>query len=123
MPLIESRYLSDAEWASSLGHIPTDCRSYSRHSEPALSDKNPGPIDPQAVSEAMRRYTARKINVWRPKGLGYWASLNAQAYGGECSLDGLIWVGMVGIADPLRPRMNEIVDVLHRAGIRGVILT
>ncbi|MGH8644011.1 MAG: hypothetical protein ACREX4_05945 [Gammaproteobacteria bacterium] len=64
-----------------------------------------------------------KINVWRPKGLGYWASLTRKPYGGECSLDGLIWVGMVGIANPLRPRMNEIIDVLHRAGIRGVILT
>lgn len=47
----------------------------------------------------------------------------AEADGGEYSLEGLIWVGIVGIADPLRPGMREFIQVLRRAGIRGVILT
>lgn len=47
----------------------------------------------------------------------------AEADGGEYSLDGLIWTGLVGLADPLRPGMKELIEVLHRAGIRSVILT
>ncbi|MDY6941811.1 MAG: HAD-IC family P-type ATPase [Pseudomonadota bacterium] len=35
----------------------------------------------------------------------------------------LVWLGMVGMADPLRPGMAELMDVFHGAGIRTVMIT
>jgi Ca2+-transporting ATPase len=36
---------------------------------------------------------------------------------------GLTWVGLVSMTDPLRPGMNELVSVLRRAGIRAIMIT
>ena len=35
----------------------------------------------------------------------------------------LIWVGLVGMTDPLRPGMGQLVSLLRRAGIRTVMIT
>jgi Ca2+-transporting ATPase len=37
--------------------------------------------------------------------------------------DGLVWVGLVGMMDPLRPGMRELIHNLHSAGIRAVMIT
>jgi Ca2+-transporting ATPase len=37
--------------------------------------------------------------------------------------DGLIWVGMIGLSDPLRPDMQDVIADFHRAGIRTVMIT
>jgi Ca2+-transporting ATPase len=39
------------------------------------------------------------------------------------TLGGLTWIGLVGMADPLRPGMRELVDRFHRAGINTIMLT
>ncbi|MCS6892240.1 MAG: cation-transporting P-type ATPase [Rhodovarius sp.] len=36
---------------------------------------------------------------------------------------GLTWLGLAGIADPLRPEAPEAIAALHRAGIRTVMIT
>ena len=36
---------------------------------------------------------------------------------------GLIWLGLVGMADPLRPGMAELIAQFHRAGIKTVMIT
>lgn len=36
---------------------------------------------------------------------------------------GLVWVGLVGMTDPLRPRMSHLISVFRRAGIRAVMIT
>lgn len=36
---------------------------------------------------------------------------------------GLIWLGLVGLADPARPGMASLIDSFHDAGIRTVMLT
>jgi P-type Ca2+ transporter type 2C len=38
-------------------------------------------------------------------------------------LSGLTWVGLIGMADPLRPGMKELVARFHRAGIDTIMLT
>ena len=38
-------------------------------------------------------------------------------------LDELIWLGMVGMADPTRPGMPELMRLFHRAGIRTLMIT
>jgi Ca2+-transporting ATPase len=37
--------------------------------------------------------------------------------------DGLCWLGLVGLADPIRPRVRELIESFHAAGIRTVMLT
>ncbi len=36
---------------------------------------------------------------------------------------GLVWSGLVGLADPLRPGARELIRTLHAAGIRTVVIT
>ena len=36
---------------------------------------------------------------------------------------GLVWLGLVGLSDPIRPGMKELMQVFHRAGIRTVMIT
>ncbi len=55
----------------------------------------------------------------RVLGVAYSPAASAQ----DALEQGLIWVGLVGMTDPLRPGMNELVNVFHRAGIRPVMIT
>ncbi len=71
----------------------------------------------------------RRAEIWRAnermagEGLRVLGVAYAEADGGEYSLGELTWVGMVGLADALRPRTKEFIELLHRAGIRSLILT
>ena len=38
-------------------------------------------------------------------------------------LSGLTWLGLIGMADPLRPGMKELIARFHRAGIDTIMLT
>ncbi len=42
---------------------------------------------------------------------------------GDPSYDGLVWVGLVAMTDPVRPGAREAIVACRRAGIRTVILT
>ena len=35
----------------------------------------------------------------------------------------LIWLGLVGMADPIRPGVSQLMEAFHRAGIDTVMLT
>jgi len=37
--------------------------------------------------------------------------------------NGLIWLGITGLADPVRPGVKELIQVFHRAGIETVMIT
>ncbi len=39
------------------------------------------------------------------------------------SLSGLTWLGLIGMADPLRPGMKELIARFHHAGIDTIMLT
>jgi Ca2+-transporting ATPase len=53
--------------------------------------------------------------------LGIAYQLSDQA---NSSQDGdFVWLGLVGIADPVRPGMRDLMRVFHRAGIRTVMIT
>jgi Ca2+-transporting ATPase len=36
---------------------------------------------------------------------------------------GLVWLGLVGMKDPIRPRMKDLIDQFHQAGIKTVMIT
>ena len=42
---------------------------------------------------------------------------------GEAPAEGLTWVGLAGMADPVRPGIAGLMRVLHRAGIHAVMMT
>jgi Ca2+-transporting ATPase len=35
----------------------------------------------------------------------------------------LTWLGLAGMADPMRPRMDKLIQMFHRAGIRTIMIT
>jgi P-type Ca2+ transporter type 2C len=41
----------------------------------------------------------------------------------QASWDGLTWLGLVGLIDPIRPGVQETITVCHQAGIRPVMIT
>jgi P-type Ca2+ transporter type 2C len=43
--------------------------------------------------------------------------------GAEPTWDGLTWLGLVGLIDPIRPGVREAIAVCHQAGIRPVMIT
>lgn len=42
---------------------------------------------------------------------------------GDGELSGLLWLGLVGLADPVRPEARDAIAVMHRAGVRTIMLT
>ena len=42
---------------------------------------------------------------------------------GESSAEDLTWIGLIGLADPVRDGMGELIARLQRAGLRTVIMT
>lgn len=42
---------------------------------------------------------------------------------GLAGMRDLTWLGLIGMADPVRPVVSEIIATLHRAGLRTVMLT
>lgn len=45
------------------------------------------------------------------------------ANGGAVPVAGLTWIGLAGLADPVRPGMAALMERLHGAGLRTVIMT
>jgi len=43
--------------------------------------------------------------------------------GDEMHSEGLVWLGLVGMTDPLRPGMPELMQAFHLAGIKPVMIT
>ncbi len=41
----------------------------------------------------------------------------------EAAEEGMTWVGLIGMADPIRPGVNDLIETLHRAGIDTVMIT
>ncbi len=46
-----------------------------------------------------------------------------RAEDGADAIADLVWLGLVGLADPLRPGMKELIRTFHAAGIRTVMIT
>jgi Ca2+-transporting ATPase len=48
---------------------------------------------------------------------------HAEGDASEAIRDGLIWLGLVGMIDPIRPGAQEVIETFHRAGIDTVMIT
>ncbi len=66
-----------------------------------------------AQNEALARQGLRVLGIARGRGQSL----------GEGELEGLEWLGLIGLADPLRPGAADMVQTLQGAGLRTIILT
>lgn len=84
-----------------------------------VGDAGPEPLDPEAVLEAAREMATRGLRVlamaYRP--------YDAEKIVPEALEDGFVFCGLQAMEDPVRPEAIESVRVVHRAGIRVLMLT
>lgn len=71
--------------------------------------------DRRAIQAANEGMAGRALRV-----LGVAAG---EAGGDPRAEDGLTWLGLTGIANPVRPQVRPVIASLHRAGIRTVMIT
>lgn len=79
----------------------------------------------QAVEQTNQRMGGEALRVL---GMGYThtqtdADAQAASNGGALEGHSLTWLGLVGMADPTRPRMRELMGAFQDAGIRTVMVT
>lgn len=75
------------------------------------------------LDQARRQEILRENDAMAAKGLRILgvARLDGRYVSG--SLDGLVWLGLVALADPIRAEAREAIETFHRAGIRTIMLT
>lgn len=84
-----------------------------------LADGRTQPLTPERRAEIERANAEMAERALRVLGFAY-----AQAtLGSLAELGGLTWVGLAGLADPIRPGAATLVARLHRAGIHTIMLT
>jgi Ca2+-transporting ATPase len=74
--------------------------------------------DREAIIAANDRMTGRALRV-----LGFAYRESGDVTAASDHAHGLIWLGLAGIADPVRPGIAEVIESFHRAGIDPVMLT
>jgi Ca2+-transporting ATPase len=75
------------------------------------------PADRQAIEMENERFAGRALRVL---GMACAEGTRGQKQLGEADLT---WLGLVGLADPIREGVRPLVEVLHRAGIDTVMIT
>ncbi|MGF1539680.1 MAG: cation-translocating P-type ATPase, partial [Pleurocapsa sp.] len=70
----------------------------------------------QAIATSNQEMTAKALRVL---GLAYQEINRTQ----EINLNNLIWLGLVGITNPIRPGVKQLIADFHRAGIDTVMVT
>ncbi len=86
-----------------------------------LKDGRPVPLteaDRQAIEEANEKMAGKALRVLAA------AYVQRKASEEELNgLDNLIWLGLIGMTDPLRRGVKELMDSFHQAGIKTVMIT
>jgi Ca2+-transporting ATPase len=77
------------------------------------------PLGPEARRTILAANSRMAGEAMRVLGLAY-AERNDH---GDSTYDDLAWVGLVGMADPIRPGVREAIAACHRAGIRIIMVT
>ena len=78
----------------------------------------------RVLTDAMRSELVRENERWAGEALRVLAVATARFEADARWRDaGLVWLGLVGMTDPLRQGMAEVIADMHRAGIRTVMIT
>src|SRR5207248_720548 len=78
-------------------------------------------LTPEA-REAIERANARMADA-ALRVLGFAFREFGPEAGGEAETSGLTWAGLAGLADPVRPGIQELIGSLQRAGIHTLVMT
>ncbi len=78
------------------------------------------PISEQDISQIEIENERMAADALRVLGFAFKSAEDEEVLDG---LSGLTWVGLIGMADPLRPGMKELVARFHHAGIDTIMLT
>ena len=73
-------------------------------------------IERQAIAMANQQMTSQALRVL---GTAYKEVENTE----EITSDKLVWLGLIGITNPIRPGVKELITDFHRAGIDTVMVT
>ncbi|MBE9048126.1 cation-transporting P-type ATPase, partial [Pleurocapsales cyanobacterium LEGE 10410] len=84
-----------------------------------LKDNCPVPLTATAKEAIATANQAMTSNALRVLGTAY-AEVDAAA---EITLDNLTWLGLIGITNPIREGVTELIADFHRAGIDTVMVT
>lgn len=79
--------------------------------------------DPEALDDELRERLLGQNETMAGEALRVLAVAFAAFEGENVPRQGFTWVGLVGMADPLREGMAELIGVYHQAGIRTVMIT
>jgi Ca2+-transporting ATPase len=91
-----------------------------------LSDGTYQPLDPERRAAIERSNMVMADGALRVLGFAFAEVDESGAAAMTVSpsaSDGLVWVGLAGLADPLRPGMRELMGLFHKAGIHTVMVT
>ncbi len=75
-----------------------------------------GPAERDAILTANERLASRAQRVL---GVAFKLIKNGEPF----ETRGLVWLGLVGMTDPLRPEIARLIALYHRAGIKTVMIT
>jgi Ca2+-transporting ATPase len=81
-----------------------------------------GEEDRQAIETANEQMAGESLRVL---GVAYaWNDAPGAVSGEETAIgEGLVWLGLVGMKDPIRPRVKELIGSFHQAGINTIMIT
>ncbi len=115
-------------WMASVHALPGDRRLIAVKGSPAAVLERCALVqerDGLVPLDADRRRRALAMNEsMATEGLRVLGFAIAERSTGEpAAIEGLVWLGLVGLADPIRPGMKELIRTFHEAGIRTVMIT
>jgi len=78
--------------------------------------------DKEAISGANEEMAGRSLRVL---GAAYALAKNGvvRSENGDVAIDDLIWLGIVGMKDPVRPGVKELIGQFHAAGVDTIMIT
>jgi Ca2+-transporting ATPase len=86
-----------------------------------LADDGPAPLTVQMRTRIQKQNASMARRQLRVLGFAYAERPQDRALPAES--ENLIWLGLIGLADPIRPDVENIIAAFHQAGIRTAMIT
>ncbi len=88
-----------------------------------LKDGNKLPLTEEIIEEIRTENERMAGEALRILGVAYYLGEDADSQFDMETPDGLIWLGLVGMADPIRKGVKDLIGRFHQAGIDTIMIT